>query len=140
MQQPWSRHSYLHQHPSEQRCLSVWRDVCVWVVSPTSSALDNQVPEHCRHLICLPVGTRGPESALCQSTLVLKSVGASERLRLLPRRVTLPLSPPLGPPGNDSTAPRQSAFGAGRSFASEAERGPETLVSLAGSVGTRSLL
>lgn len=62
------RHSCVHQHCSEQRCLSVVRNVCVWVVGmstqPHSCAMDNQVPEHCQHLICLPVGKRGPED--CQ--------------------------------------------------------------------------
>lgn len=32
--------------------------VCM-TTEPHSSAMDNQVPEHCQHLICLPVGTRG---------------------------------------------------------------------------------
>lgn len=75
--------------------------VCVWVVGmstqPHSSAINNQVPEHCQRLICLPVGTRGLRTASVSPLPIsssLKSVGASKQLHLLPRWVTLPLSPP----------------------------------------------
>lgn len=76
----------------------LWKEMCVfgcWVcaLSPT----DNQVPEHCQDLICFPVGMRGHRAGSLSPLPIsssLTSVGASERLHLLPWWVTLPLSPP----------------------------------------------
>lgn len=56
-------------------------------LAPTARAVDNQVPEHCQHLICLPVGTRGYSTASISHLPIrssLKSVGAREQLCLLP--------------------------------------------------------
>lgn len=57
--------------------------------------MDNRVPEHCQHLICLPVGKRGQRTASVSPLPIsssLKSVGVWAG-GSLPQWVTLPLSP-----------------------------------------------
>lgn len=114
----------------------------VWVLGPRSGAMDNQVPEHCRHLICLPVGTRGrgicQRQPVCQSAPAWRVWGCAIGSIYSHRWVTLPLSPPR--PLETIPKAWQSAFSAGQSLASQAVCSPETLVSLAGSAGTWSLL